>query len=407
MTTILYLHQYFATPKSSYGTRSFEMSKRLVKDGYKIEMITTSAFMDDVYQFSPGWNKMSIDGINLHVLKLPYSNKDSFLNRIFKFLYFSIMATFKSLTIKADLVFATSTPLTIIIPALFFKFFKRKPLVFEVRDLWPELPIAVGAIKNPILVFFAKSLEVLAYKSAAKIITLSEGMSKGVLKKGIPCQKIVTITNGCDNDLFKIAPSIGETYRQEHLPFSLNKKLIVYTGTLGVINNVSYLVYLAKASLLNGNNSCFYVVGGGAEKNKVCALAKELEVLNVNFFIQDPISKLEVINVLSAADMSLSLFGNIPEMWANSANKLFDSMSAGKPIGINYKGWQYDLLKKRKFGVYLDPINYKLAAQQLDVFINNQELYETAKINARILSENEFSRDHLYSKFVGTLSQVK
>lgn len=186
---ILYLHQYFATPESNAGTRSYEMAKRFVKNGHNVTFVTSSAYLSSNYKVQKGWNLIEIDGIKLHVLHLDYSNKDSFIKRIFKFISFSARSTLKSLSIKADVVFATSTPLTIAIPGLIYSKLKRKPLVFEVRDLWPELPVASGVIKNKLVIKLASWLEKYTYRNSKRLIGLSPGMCRGsqgmVLKKSI------------------------------------------------------------------------------------------------------------------------------------------------------------------------------------------------------------------------------
>jgi len=396
---VIYFHQYFSTPECSSGTRSYEMAKRLVKDGNDVFMITTSAFLDRVYKFNSGWNCLEVDGINVFVLKLPYSNSNSYFQRIYKFIYFSIRSSFKSLSIKADVIFATSTPLTIIIPALFFKFFKRKPLIFEVRDLWPEMPVAVGAINNRILIYIASKLESLAYFSAQKIIALSPGMASSIIEKGKNSADVITIPNSCDNALFRVDPEIGLRYRANKLNVSKHNKVVVYTGTLGAVNNVSYLVNLARESLSKGHRIHYYIFGEGAEELTIREFAENSGVLDVNLFMSPAVSKLEVVEILSASDVALSLFDDIPQMWANSANKFFDALAAGKPVGINYKGWQYDLMANDKFGVYLDCDNYQVAADNLNNFLFDEQKYNSAKDHALSLASNEFSRDKLYLKF--------
>jgi glycosyltransferase involved in cell wall biosynthesis len=403
---ILYLHQYFATPQTNAGTRSYEMARRLVRDGHEVTFVTSSAFLEDNYDLKAGWNELDIKGIKLHVLRLPYSNKDSYSNRIWKFIIFSIRSTIKALVIKADVVFATSTPLTIIIPGVIYSKVKRKPMVFEVRDLWPELPVSVGAIRNPVIIYLAELMEKSAYKTSKKVIALSPGMAQGVIKKGKNPNDVATIPNSCDTELFRVPAEVGELYRKQHMAFSIGKKLVVYAGTFGVINNISYLGYLAKESLDKGYDICFCAIGSGMERPRVETLAKELGVLNVNFFILDPVPKTEIVSVLSAADLALSLFGPIPEMWANSANKMFDALASGTPVAINYQGWQYDLLQQRKMGIFLDMTDFGNAAIELNEFLFDDLRYASAKEQAIALSDNEFSRDKLYQEFQNTIIEA-
>ena len=270
---VLYLHQYFATPESNAGTRSYEIAKRLIKKGHQVTFITTSAFLSDSYDLKSGWNFLEIEGFNLFVLHLPYSNKDSFFKRVITFLQFCFRFSFKVLSIKCDVVFATSTPLTIAIPGIIYSLFKSKPMVFEVRDLWPELPVAIGAIKNPFIIYVAKLLEKAAYMQSEKIIGLSPGMCEGIAKHNISADKIVLASNSCDTELFNVHPFIGVSYKQDKLSFVGDRKLVVYTGTLGKINDVSYIVYLAECAMSLQLNICFIVMGTGMEKNKIVTLA--------------------------------------------------------------------------------------------------------------------------------------
>ena len=403
---IIYLHQYFATPETNAGTRSYEMAKRLVAKGYKVTFVTSSAFLDKNYKLTDGWNELEIDGIFLYVLHLSYSNKDSFLKRIYKFSQFSIFSTLKVLKIKSDVILATSTPLTIAIPGLIYSKIKKVPLVFEVRDLWPELPIAVGAIKNPMIIKLAKWLEKYTYKNSKRLIGLSPGMCEGITRHGIDQSKVTLATNSCDTQLFDVDKTIGEAYKQSSLDFLKERKLVVYTGTFGVINNVGYLPKLAKAMQKIDASICFVAIGDGMEKEDVIDEAKQLGVYQENLFILKPVAKTEIVKLLSAADLSLSLFGPVPEMWHNSANKLFDALASQTPIAINYGGWQESLIKEYQCGLVLDPIEHDFSAKQLSLFLKDDNLYSSAKINCKRLAYDTFSRDEMAYRVEKTLLEA-
>ncbi|HHI5411141.1 TPA: glycosyltransferase family 4 protein [Vibrio metoecus] len=400
---VLYLHQYFATPNSNAGTRSYEMAKRLIAKGHDVIFVTTSAFLTVEQPLSSGWNYIELEGIKLQVLHLPYSNSDSYLKRIFKFIQFCIRAIPKAMKVKADVVFATSTPLTIAIPGVFYSKINKVPMVFEVRDLWPELPVAVGAIKNPIVIWLAKKLEKFAYMNAERLIGLSPGMCEGIEKQGVAKEKITLATNSCDTDLFDVNDEIGVTYKNERLSFVSDRKLVVYTGTFGPINDVSYLVHLAKASLVRSSNACFVAIGSGMQKELVLELAKSEGVLNNNLFILDPVPKTEIVKLLSAADLALSLFGPVKEMWHNSANKMFDALASGTPIAINYGGWQKDLIENHKCGLVLQGKDFSQAAGLIDDFLNNESAYDFAKLACKDLAYNHYSRDIMAERLENAL----
>jgi glycosyltransferase involved in cell wall biosynthesis len=403
IVNVLYLHQYFSTPESNAGTRSYEMAKRLVKNGHQVIFITSSAYLASNYELTKGWNEIVIDGIKLHVLHLEYSNKDSFFQRILKFLKFSILSTIKSLNIQSDVVLATSTPLTIAIPGLIYSKLKKKPLVFEVRDLWPELPIAVGVIQNKFVIKMAEWLERYTYKNSTRLIGLSPGMCEGIAKQGISEHKITLATNSCDTDLFDVAVGVGTEYAASNLPFLKGRKLVVYTGTFGLINKVGYLPLLAKEMKKIDNNVCFIAIGDGMEKAVVIQTAKSLGVLNDNLFILPPVAKTEIVKLLSAADLSLSLFGPVKEMWHNSANKLFDALASQTPIAINYGGWQKNFIEDTKCGLVLDQKDHSLSAKQISYFLKDKEAYLTSKLQCKKLAYYEYSRDIMASRIEATL----
>jgi glycosyltransferase involved in cell wall biosynthesis len=403
---IIYLHQYFATPESNAGTRSYEMAKRLVVKGHEVSFVTTSAYLSNNYVLKAGWNELQVDGIRLHILHLSYSNKDSFIKRIIKFLQFSWLSTLKSLSIKSDVVFATSTPLTIAIPGLIYSKIKRVPLVFEIRDLWPELPVAVGAIKNPLLIKLAEWLEKYTYKNSTRLIGLSPGMCNGITRHGIAKDKVTLATNSCDTELFDVDKCIGESYKESDLDFLKGRKLVVYTGTFGLINNVGYLPELAKSMKEIDSQVCFVAIGDGMEKQAVIDKAIELNVLDSNLYILPPVPKTEIVKLLSAADMSVSLFGPIPEMWHNSANKLFDALASFTPIAINYGGWQKDFIEEYQCGLVLDPIDHKKSAKDLSIFLSEEDGYRNASEQCKYLAYNKFSRDMMAERIEKTLLEA-
>lgn len=395
---ILYLHQYFATPQSNAGTRSYEIAKRLVDNGNNVTFVTSSAYFSDDYNLHKGWNFIEIDGIKLHILNLVYSNKDSFFKRILKFISFSFRATLKSLFIKADVVFATSTPLTIAIPGLVYSKFKKVPLVFEVRDLWPELPIASGVIKNKVVIKLAIWLERYTYKNSKRLVGLSPGMCDGIMRHGIPAGHVILATNSCDTDLFDVDKGIGKNYLNTKLSFVNGRKLIVYTGTFGLINKVGYIVGLAKAAQKLDPNLCFVAIGDGMEKQQVIAEAERAGVLNSNLYILEPVPKYEIVSLLSSSDLSLSLFGPVKEMWHNSANKLFDALASQTPIAINYGGWQQKFIEKHNCGLVLDSNNHEKASIDISRFLSNQSSYDKAVESCKVLSYEHFSRDIMASR---------
>jgi glycosyltransferase involved in cell wall biosynthesis len=342
----------------------------------------------------------TIHNIQVIVIPQPYSNAMSYRHRVGAFLRFAIRASLQTIKHPTDVIFATSTPLTIAIPAILGRFWHRKPMVFEVRDLWPEVPIAVGALKNPVARLMAQGLERITYMVSFHIIALSPGMKAGIVQTGTAEEKITVIPNACDIDLFGVPPESGHWVR-ENLNLTSDQPLIVYTGTFGHVNTPDYLVKIA--ALLSETSIHFLLIGSGAEKDHVTQLAQENGTLGNNVTIWNPIPKTKIADVLAAATIATSTFLPLPALENNSANKFFDALAAGTSVAINYKGWQADILREIGAGIVLPYDDIPLAAQQLHDFVSDPERLQQASQAARTLAETQFARDLLFEKLHGIL----
>ncbi|MEO7067515.1 MAG: glycosyltransferase family 4 protein [Rhodanobacter sp.] len=389
---ILYLHQYFVTPNMAGGTRSYEMARRLVARGHEVHMITTW-FDGPPPTEVTGWFTDVVDGIHVHWLPVPYSNKLSYLRRVLAFLHFAWSAARRATNIGGDVVFATSTPLTIAIPAIRVKNQLRVPMVFEVRDLWPELPIAIGALRSRVLIRLARWLEHRAYRNAARVVALSPGMAAGVERAGYDAARISVIPNSADLDLFDPKQVSSEPFLDGH-PELRGRPVVLYPGTLGKINGVAWFAELAAVVQASRPDVCFVVIGDGMERDHVEARARALGVFGKNFYMLPRLAKRSIVSAYACAAIVVSLFIDLPEMQANSANKFFDALAAGKPVAINYGGWQESLLDETGAGVAMGP-DVNRAAEALLTLLASEDRLLLAGRAARLLAEARFSRDRL------------
>lgn len=399
---IVYLHQYFNTPTMSGGTRSYEMARRLVASGHEVHMVTS------VKEQVPGdaaWRLTNESGIHVHWYPVPYSNNMSFYRRIKAFFIFAFVSAVKASSIEADVVFATSTPLTIAIPAVYVSRKNKIPMVFEVRDLWPELPIAVKALTNPVAICGARWLERFAYTNSKRIIALSPGMKDGIVNVGYPAHQVTVIPNGSDLELFNIKDDLISNFRSKY-EWLGDRPLVVYCGTLGLINGVHYLAELAEKVMRINPEVRFLIVGEGRETEFVRKKAQELGVFNKNFFMLPQMVKKDVPVVLRAANLSTSVVIDVKEIWNNSANKFFDSLAAGTPIVINHGGWQADILKKTGAGIIIDSKNVESAARTIITALLDKEWLVQARSAALKLAREEFSRDLLASRLEHVLCEA-
>jgi glycosyltransferase involved in cell wall biosynthesis len=385
---IIYLHQYYHNPSMSGSTRSYEMARRLVTMGHEVHLITSTRG----YNVS---NKITFEeGIFVHWIKVDYSNRMSFYRRLYSFFAFAILSFIYSIRIKGDVLFATSTPLTIALPGVAASKWLKIPFFFEVRDLWPTVPIAMGLIKNNCLIYATKKLELFAYNNAQSIVALSDDMKEGIVKLGVNQAKVSVIPNACDLNLFNHVKNNKDVFRKKY-GFG-NEIIILYPGTIGIVNHVEWLVKLGFELKANSKFK-IVVVGDGIEKDKVLSMAHNLKVLGENFFIIDSVSKSSITEYFEMADFIISTILPIKELEANSANKFFDALSSGTPVLVNHGGWQAELIKNKNCGIQL-PFDVSKAAKLLEGINEIEETILKMGFNARKLAEEKFSRDKLASQ---------
>jgi glycosyltransferase involved in cell wall biosynthesis len=399
---IVYLHQYFATPDMPSVARSYEMARRFAAAGHDVHVVTAQSYRPTVPR-RPSTEIM--EGFTVHWVSVKYRAHMGFVRRMGAFLHYAVVAGWRARRLKADLVFATSTPLTIALPGVVAKRGRRAPMVFEVRDVWPEVPIAMGILNNPVLQWAALELERFAYRNSEAIIALSPGMAEDVARQGVPKTKITVVPNACDNERFDVSPEVGRAFRDGR-PWLEDRPLVVYAGAFNRANGVGFLVRLAQAVGRLDSEIRFLIVGDGPEKASIEMLAQELGVLDKTFFIEDEVPSSSMPALMSAATVSTSLFIPVKALEDNSANKFFDTLAAGRPVAINYGGWHADLIRDHDLGVVLDSHDVEAAASSLVAFLHDEQRIDTARRAARGLAHSRFDRDRLTAVVLDVLEDV-
>jgi glycosyltransferase involved in cell wall biosynthesis len=362
----------------------------MVQRGHDVQLITSD-------QHSPaakGWRETSEAGIRVHWARVPYRNDMGFGSRIRSFLIFAAKATVRALSLKGDVIIATSTPLTIAIPALIASAWNRIPFVFEVRDNWPDVPIAIGALRNPLAIRLARALERGTYHRASHIIALAPGLRDDIIAKGVPPEKVTVIPNGCDLDVFEEL-SAGISPREE-FDWLGSRKMVLFAGTLGLLNGVEYLVRVAAEVSRLDPEIRFVIIGDGRDYKAVRDLASEMGILDRNLFTFPAMPKIQLARWVRAADLITALFTGPRIVWKDGVqNKFFDALAAGKPIACNFDGWQTRVADEAGIGLMLDPLDYSAAASQLTAALGNQPWLQSVPARAKVLSRGRFNRDRL------------
>ncbi len=401
---IAYIHQHFQTPQDKGGTRSYEMALRLIAAGHKVSMI--SGTMEDVGErigIRGDSMKVDVDGIDVHYINAPYANRMSFWERVAVFRQFAKRAQRVVESLKPDLIFATSTPLTVGDPARKAARTLGVPFVFEVRDLWPELPIAMGIIRNPGLKWYLRRMERRIYRAASHCIALSPGMKEGIAETGYPESRISIIPNAADLELFKPERTLPES---EWLGDTTCCRF-VFSGAHGEANGLDALIDAAVELRRRGEAGIQFVcVGFGKLKPRLIERSRREGVDDVILW-HDPVPKQQLAKMLPTFDVGLMLLKNIPAFYrGTSPNKFFDYIASGLPVLNNYPGWLAGMIEQEQFGKVTPPNDATSFADACVWFRDHPDEREAMRGRARAYAEREHSRDRRAGQFVETLERV-
>jgi len=401
---ILYFHQHFSTPKGSTGIRSYEMARRLVSSGHDVTMVCGSYGGGNTGlsgSFTRGRRDGEVDGISVVEFDLAYSNADGFIKRALLFLLFALRSVGVAMTHKYDVLFATTTPLTAGIPGIFARWLRGKPFVFEVRDLWPELPREMGVITNPVVLWAMGVLEWVSYRSAHRVVGLSPGIVQGVERCGVPSNRIALVPNGCD---FSIFEKEVEVWRPEGV--DKDDLLAVFTGTHGMANGLDSVLDAAKLLKERGRTDIkVALVGDGKLKPRLLNRARGQQLDNVIF--HDPVNKQRLAGLMKAADLGIQSLANVPAFYfGTSPNKFFDYISAGLPVLNNYPGWLAGMIKDNGCGFAVEPDSPEQFADALEAAASNRGDLKLMGKAATQLAHREFDRDSLGAKFIEVLAET-
>jgi glycosyltransferase involved in cell wall biosynthesis len=384
---VLILHQFYNTPQTGGALRSYYLAKALVEKGISPIVLTTHNHPEII--------QTTTEGIEVHYLPITYNNRFGFFKRIYSFLKFVLHTVNYAGKFKdAQICYAISTPLTTGIAALWIKFRYKIPYHFEVGDLWPEAPVQLGIIKNPLLKFILYSLEKTIYQHALSVVALSPSIKEAIEKKA-SAKTIHVIPNMADTEFYK--PEDKDVVLEKK--YAVEYKFVVsYIGTLGIANGLGALIDYARVSQKSNLPIQFIICGEGAERERLQKLIHQLALSNISMV---PFQNREgVREILNVTDAMLVCFKNLAILETGSPNKFFDGLAAGKLMIINFKGWLKDEIEKNRCGVFVEPHVPENFVAQLKPFLEKKEMLQQYQTNARKLAEEKYSRELLSHEFI-------
>lgn len=399
---IFFITDNFPPEVNAPATRTFEHCKYWVKHGVKVTVITCFPNFPEGKVYSGYKNKLyqkeCIDGVEvIRVWSYITANK-GFIKRVLDYLSFALMTFIVGLFLKFDIIVATSPQFFTTWAGFFLSVIKRKPWIFELRDLWPESIKTVGAMKQGILLNSLEKIELYLYSKASLVIAVTESFKTNLINRGIDSNKIKVITNGANLELFSL------NYEDEKLKNELGldgKFIIGYIGTHGMAHSLDFIVECLAA--IKDKSIHFLFIGDGAMKNTIVERANQLKLQNITFL--DPIPKEEVPRYLSICNASLAPLKKSDTFKTVIPSKIFEASAMRKPTILGVEGQAKEIIEFYSAGICFEPENRQDFIDKLLELKNNMKLYSDLQLGCKNLAVN-FDRRVLAENMLDILNSV-
>jgi glycosyltransferase involved in cell wall biosynthesis len=397
---ILIIHQAFASLNEPGGTRHHEFARMLAARGHKVTVIASPVSYITGAPLIPTALPMG-ERHEVRVLRASVyaAHHKSFFHRIIAFFSFMFSSFLIGLKVKhVDLVWGTSPPIFQGVTAWALARIKGVKFLFEVRDLWPQFAIAVGVLKDPVLIRLSEWLERFLYRRADQVMVNSPGFLEHVSSRG--AKRVELIPNGADPDMFDPNDS-GKSFRESH---GLKDKFVVmYAGAHGMSNDLNSV--LGSASLLADKNIQIVFLGDGKEKPALQARAQEMNLSNVTFLPSVP--KSEMARALAAADACIAILKPLEEYKTTYPNKVFDYMAAGKPVVLAIDGVIREVVETAKCGFFAQPGNPSELARVITELAQDKARAQEMGLRGRKYLVENFSRAAIGEKLLALLQSMQ
>lgn len=400
---LLFLTDNFPPESNAPASRTYEHCKQWVQMGMEVTVITCAPNFPYGKTYQGYKNKLYqtevMDGIKVIRVWSYMTENKGVVKRVFDYMSYAFSAFIAGLFVKTDLIVATSPQLFATLGGCALAKVKRKPWIFELRDLWPEGIKDHGAIKKDYLLNFLTKMELCLYRKATHIVTVTEGLKENLSSRGIEPNKIDIVTNGANMELFR--PLAKDQVLLKNL--NLEGKFIVgYIGTHGMAHGLEFI--MESLSEFQNSQVHFLFVGTGAKKEATVKKAKALELKNVTFL--DPVPKAEVSKYISIVDVALVPLTKTVIHASLIPSKIFESAAMQKPMLLGVEGEARNIVEKYNAGIAFEPENKKEFLEALEKISSDDEAYKQYQAGCAELAE-AFDRKVLAEKMFHVLEKVQ
>ncbi len=394
---ILYLYQFYHTPDAPAAARHYTYVRALARR-HRITLVTAATYLEA--RLAQNFEVVP-EGVDLRVLDVPYANEMRAGRRARAYAAYALKAVAAGLGCRRpDLVFGVSPPLTVGWAARLLARLKGVPWVFELKDLWPDFPIQMGAVGSPWLQRRLYALEAALYRSAAHVVTLSTDMEAHVRRRGIPPERVTTLVHGAELALVDACrPGDLDALRARH--GLTGKKVVLYGGSFGRANDIPTLLD-AAARLAHRDDVRFVFAGFGYHEPAL----REAAGRAANVLLLPPQPLPAMLCWFKLADLSLVSFIDRPVLAANAPNKFFDSLAAGTPVIVTNPGWTRAFVEAHGCGWYTPPSDAAALAGRIAWVCDHAAEGAEAGRRAEAVARAQFDRAVLAQRLERIFEQV-
>ncbi len=402
---ILFLTDNFPPETNAPATRTHEHTKRWAKAGHQVTVITgapnfPSGKIHEGYR-NRLWQSESVDGVRVIRVWTYITANEGFLKRTLDYVSFMFTSFAAGLFVKRpDVIVATSPQFFCALGGCLLAMVRRRPWVFELRDLWPDSITAVGAMRESAGIRALRKLEYWLYRRADRIVSVTHSFKEILTRNGIDPEKIVVVPNGVDPDAFTPGPKPAELERRLGLE---GKFVAAYVGTIGMAHGLGTILEAAER-LKERRDIAFVLVGTGAEHGKLEADARARGLTNVHFV--GAVSKEAVKDYWRLCDVALVLLRDLPLFEHVIPSKIFEAWGTGRPVILGVRGESAGIVEAASGGVAIVPESPVALSDAIGSLADRPEFGRKLGLAGRGYASSQFDRGVLASRMLAVMSSV-